>query len=52
MTGGRCPAIQPVAGAALQPVRLGMESAVCLENGAWIVEAVGFVKRHQFRLTS
>ncbi|WP_157871414.1 hypothetical protein [Pseudodesulfovibrio piezophilus] len=24
--------------------------AVCLENGAWIVEAQGFVMRHQFGL--
>jgi len=26
--------------------------AVCLENGAWIVEAQGFFMRHQFGLTS
>jgi len=25
---------------------------VCLENGAWIVEAQGFFMRHQFRLSS
>jgi hypothetical protein len=26
--------------------------AVCLENGARIVEALGFFMRHQFRLSS
>ena len=37
-------------GAALQPVCLDLEMAVCLENGAWIVEAQGFFMRHQFGL--
>ena len=48
MTGARCPAIPPVAGAALQPVCLDLEMAVCLENGAVGLEAKGFRMRHQF----
>lgn len=44
------PAIPPSADAALQPACLDLEMAVCLKDGAWIVEAQGFFMRHRFGL--